>query len=90
MVSRGGLLIHRNTRLPASRVEALLQHEVGTHLLRYNNGRAQPFRQLYSGLAGYEALQEGHGVLAEYLSGGPDRPMRPDHWRSTSWGAIAH
>ena len=74
MVSRNKLLINRNTALPASRVEALLQHEVGTHLLTYYNGRAQPFRQLYSGLAGYEALQEGLAVLAEYLVGGLDRP----------------
>jgi len=74
MVSRAKLLINRNTTVPASRVEALLQHEVGTHLLTYYNGRAQPFRQLYSGLAGYEALQEGLAVLAEYLVGGLDRP----------------
>ncbi|MFC1597224.1 flavohemoglobin expression-modulating QEGLA motif protein [Planctomycetota bacterium] len=74
MVSRGKLLINRNTTVPSSRVKALLQHEVGTHLLTYYNGRAQPFRQLYSGLAGYEALQEGLAVLAEYLAGGLDRP----------------
>ena len=72
MVSRNKLLINRNTAIPSSRVEALLQHEVGTHLLTYYNGRAQPFRQLYSGLAGYEALQEGLAVLAEYLVGGLD------------------
>ena len=70
MVSRGSLLVGRDTRIPASRADALLQHEVGTHVLTYHNGRAQPFRQLYSGLAGYEALQEGLAVLAEYLVGG--------------------
>lgn len=74
MVSRGALLINRSTTVPPSRVEALLQHEVGTHLLTYYNGRAQPFRQLYSGLAGYEALQEGLAVMAEYLVGGLDHP----------------
>ncbi len=72
MVSRARLLINRNTTIPESRVEALLQHEVGTHLLTYFNGRAQPFRQLYSGLARYDALQEGLAVLAEYLVGGLD------------------
>jgi len=40
----------------------------------YFNGRAQPFRQLYCGLPGYEALQEGLAVLAEYLVGGLSRP----------------
>jgi uncharacterized protein (TIGR02421 family) len=74
MVSRGSLLINHSMRVPISRVAALLQHEVGTHLLAYYNGRAQPFRQLYSGLAGYEAFQEGLAVLAEYLAGGLDRP----------------
>jgi len=74
MVSRGNLLIGRQTRIPASRVKALLNHEVGTHVLTYFNGRAQPFRQLYVGLAGYEELQEGLAVLAEYLVGGLSRP----------------
>jgi uncharacterized protein (TIGR02421 family) len=43
---------------------------VGTHVLTYFNGKAQPFQQLYTGLAGYEELQEGLAVLAEYLVGG--------------------
>ena len=74
LVSRGNLLIGKSTTIPASRVEALLQHEVGTHLLTYYNGRAQPFRQLYTGLAGYDELQEGLAVLAEFLVGGLSRP----------------
>ncbi|UCF37661.1 MAG: flavohemoglobin expression-modulating QEGLA motif protein [Acidobacteriota bacterium] len=74
MVSRGNLLIGREARIAHSRAEALLQHEVGTHMLTYFNGRAQPFRQLYCGLAGYEELQEGLAVLSEYLVGGLSRP----------------
>ena len=74
MVSRGTLLINPKTRIPVSRVDPLLHHEVGTHLLTYFNGRAQPFQQLCSGLAGYEELQEGLAVLAEYLVGGLTRP----------------
>ena len=73
IVSRGKLLINADLSLPSSRVEALLAHEVGTHLLTYYNGRLQPFQQLYSGLAGYEELQEGLAVLAEYLVGGLSR-----------------
>jgi len=73
MVSRGNLLINRNLKIPGSRVEALIHHEVGTHIVTYFNGRAQPFRQLYSGLAGYEELQEGMAVLSEYLAGGFSR-----------------
>lgn len=74
LVSRGRMLIHPRVKISPSRVDAVLQHEVGTHLLSYFNGRAQPFRQLYSGLAGYEATQEGLAVLAEYLVGGLNRP----------------
>jgi uncharacterized protein (TIGR02421 family) len=70
LVSRGRLLINRSSWFPVRRVAALLQHEVGTHLLTYFNGRAQPFKQLYCGLAGYEELQEGLAVVAEYLAGG--------------------
>lgn len=74
LVSNGDLLIGRETRIPVSRVEALLSHEIGTHSVTYYNGRAQPFRQLHSGLAGYDELQEGLAVLAEYLCGGLSRP----------------
>jgi uncharacterized protein (TIGR02421 family) len=74
MVSRGNLLISADSTIPASRVEALIQHEVGTHVLTYHNGRVQPLRHLYAGLAGYDALQEGLAVLSEYLVGGLSRP----------------
>jgi uncharacterized protein (TIGR02421 family) len=74
LVSRGNLLVSDQSRISPSRVEALLQHEVGTHVLTYHNGRTQPLRQLYTGLAGYDALQEGLAVLTEYLVGGLSRP----------------
>ncbi|GAB4262592.1 MAG: flavohemoglobin expression-modulating QEGLA motif protein [Deferrisomatales bacterium] len=73
MVSQGNLLIGSRMRVPLSRAEALIQHEVGTHVLTYHNGKAQRFRQLATGLAGYDALQEGLAVLAEYLAGGLTR-----------------
>jgi uncharacterized protein (TIGR02421 family) len=74
MVSRGNLFIGKQLRVHRSRVEALLQHEVGTHALTYFNGSVQPFRQLYTGLPGYDELQEGLAVLAEYLVGGLSLP----------------
>jgi uncharacterized protein (TIGR02421 family) len=73
IVSRGKLLINSDLSLSPARVQALLAHEVGTHLLTYYNGRMQPFQQLYSGLAGYEELQEGLAVLSEYLVDGLSR-----------------
>lgn len=73
MVSQDKLLIDQDLSLRPERVEAMIHHEIGTHLLTYFNGRCQPFRQLSTGLAGYEELQEGLAVLAEYLSGGLTR-----------------
>jgi uncharacterized protein (TIGR02421 family) len=70
IVSRGKLMVNSDLMLSEARVGALLAHEVGTHLVTYYNGRLQPFQQLYSGLAGYEELQEGLAVLSEYLVGG--------------------
>ena len=70
LCSGGDLLIGHTTKVPVRRVQALLQHEVGTHLLTYYNGLSEPFQQLHSGFAGYDALQEGLAVLAEFLVGG--------------------
>ena len=74
MVSQGNLLIGKDLKISETRIEGLIQHEVGTHVLTYLNGKAQPLRQLYVGLAGYEELQEGLAVLSEYLVGGLTRP----------------
>ncbi len=73
IVSRGVLLINSDMSIPASRVEALIAHEVGTHLLTYYNAQMQPLQQLHAGLASYEELQEGLAVLSEYLAGGLDQ-----------------
>jgi uncharacterized protein (TIGR02421 family) len=73
MVSGDQLLIGGRTRVPRRRVEALLQHEIGTHLVTRYNGHHQPFQQFEVGLAGYDGFQEGLAVLAEYLVGGLSR-----------------
>ncbi|HEV2900656.1 MAG TPA: flavohemoglobin expression-modulating QEGLA motif protein [Pseudaminobacter sp.] len=70
MVSGDCLLISRSTRMPRHRIEALLSHEIGVHLLTYVNGSAQGLRLFRSGLSGYEGVQEGLAVFAEYLAGG--------------------
>lgn len=77
MVSGGKLMISRSTTMSKGRVEALLSHEVGVHLLTYFNGSAQGLRLFRSGLAGYEGVQEGLAVLAEFLVGG----MTPERLR---------
>jgi len=74
LVSQGNFLINKRQKIPQNRVEALLAHEIGTHVVTFFNGRAQPFQQLSSGLPDYEELQEGLAVLAEYLVGGLNGP----------------
>ncbi len=70
LVSRGRLFIGEGTVISKSRVEALLHHEIGTHILTNANGKLQGFRLLGVGLAGYDPFQEGIAVLSEYLCGG--------------------
>ena len=72
MVSFGRLLIPEAATFRADRVEPLLHHEVGTHVVTYQNGARQPLSLLRIGLPGYDETQEGLAVLAEYLAGGLD------------------
>jgi uncharacterized protein (TIGR02421 family) len=72
MVSFGRLLIPQAAAIRADRVEPLLHHEIGTHVVTYHNGARQPLTLLRVGLPGYEETQEGLAVLAEYLTGGLD------------------
>ena len=73
LVSGRKLLIASDTLMPAHRLDALLAHEVSVHLLTYFNGAAQGLTIFRTGLAGYEGIQEGLGVFAEWASGGLTR-----------------
>ena len=70
MVSKTKLLINEEVSLDPNRCDALIQHEVGTHILTYCNGKRQPLNQMFEGFEGYDQLQEGLAVIAEYLVGG--------------------
>lgn len=70
MVSKSKLLINNEISFDRNRFDALIQHEVATHILTYCNGKQQPLHQMYEGFEGYDQLQEGIAVLAEYLVGG--------------------
>jgi len=72
MVSFGRLIIPATAAIRADRVQPLLHHEVGTHVVTYQNGARQPLKLLTIGLPGYDETQEGLAVLAEYLTGGLD------------------
>ena len=70
MVSGNRLLVGSATVMKAERLDALLAHEVSTHLLTYVNGTAQGLSIFRTGLAKYEGIQEGLGVFAEWAVGG--------------------
>lgn len=74
LVSHGNFLIGSDAHVSEARLRATLNHEIGTHALTYHNGKKQPLQQLYAGMAGYEELQEGLAVMAEYLAGGLTLP----------------
>ncbi len=70
MVSKGELYLPSDYTMNKKDAKALIQHEIGTHALTYYNGQQQPLTQMASGLANYDALQEGIAVLSEYLCNG--------------------
>jgi uncharacterized protein (TIGR02421 family) len=70
MVTGNRLLIGSASTMPAGRLDALLSHEVSTHLLTYLNGCHQGLSIFRNGLANYEGIQEGLGVFAEWAVGG--------------------
>jgi uncharacterized protein (TIGR02421 family) len=73
MVSGSKLFVGTNVVIPANRLQALLAHEVSIHLLTHFNGAAQRLAIFRTGLAGYEGIQEGLGVFAEWATGGLTR-----------------
>jgi uncharacterized protein (TIGR02421 family) len=85
MVSDGHVLVGSSVRVPSDRVNALIQHEVGTHVVTFWNGSVQPLRLLSTGLAGHDELQEGFAVLAEHLVGG----LTPGRLRTLAGRVIA-
>lgn len=72
MVVQRDVLVGTDAWVPVHRVEALVHHEVGTHLLTAVTGGDQPLALLEHGLARFEETQEALGVLAEHLVDGID------------------
>lgn len=85
LVNRGMLNINKNFQVSEGRAFSLLQHEVGTHVVTYYNGKAQPLKLFYIGVPGYEELQEGLAVFSEYLTDG----LTPNRLRTIAARVIA-
>lgn len=85
LVETGDLYVGEQVQIAEDRVESLLQHEVGTHIVTFENGRAQPLQMLGLGLARYDELQEALGVLAEHLAGN----LPPSRLRVLAYRVVA-
>jgi len=85
MVSQGEFYLPKNYRLTHKEAQALLQHEIGTHVLTYYNGSKQPLTQMKAGLADYDTMQEGIAVMAEFLCGS----LTPNRLRTLAGRVIA-
>jgi hypothetical protein len=60
----------RKYPLTQERIEAIIAHEVGTHVVRRENGIQSPLRLLSVGLDHYLRAEEGIAVYMEQLVGG--------------------
>lgn len=85
MVSHGELYIPADYEMRRIEAKALIQHEVGTHVLTYYNGNTQPLQQLSIGLADYDPLQEGLAVMSEFMVDG----LTPNRLRILAGRVIA-
>lgn len=85
MVSQGEFYLPKNYKLTRKEADALLQHEIGTHVLTYYNGSQQPLSQMKAGLADYDTMQEGIAVMAEFLCGS----LTPNRLRTLAGRVIA-
>lgn len=62
VTKRDAILLKKGAKFRENRLKALLVHEIGTHVFRYENGKTQPLRILERGTADYLRTEEGLAV----------------------------
>ncbi len=62
ITKRHVILLKKGARFRANRLQAVLVHEIGTHIFRFENGKSQPFRIFERGTAGYLKTEEGLAI----------------------------
>jgi uncharacterized protein (TIGR02421 family) len=62
------LFIKKNTFFTRKFLNRIIVHEIGTHILRYENGLQQPYKIFSLGLTGYLGTEEGLAVVNEELN----------------------
>ena len=61
--------VRRGAQFCQSDLQRLLVHEIGVHVVRFENGRLQPIRLFSSTFPRYMAAEEGLAVYSELKSG---------------------
>jgi alpha-L-glutamate ligase-like protein/uncharacterized protein (TIGR02421 family) len=56
------ILLKKGAQFRHNRLQALLVHEIGTHVFRFENGKKQPLRIFERGTAGYLQTEEGLAI----------------------------
>lgn len=64
-VSEKKLLLRKHSFFSKSFLKRIIVHEIGTHIVRAENGRAQPYLFFRRGLPGYLRTEEGLAVVNE-------------------------
>lgn len=68
MGSEKELRIKKNEKFSPEIVKRLIVHEIGTHIMRIENGSEQPYRIFRYGFPGYLETEEGLAVVNEELN----------------------
>lgn len=69
LVNNMKVVINKNLKISAQELKALVNHELGVHVITMNNAIAQPLDILKIGLPFNTLTQEGLAILSEYLCG---------------------
>ncbi len=62
VTKRNTILLKKGATFQANRLKALLVHEIGTHVFRFENGKLQNFRIFQRGTANYLHTEEGLAI----------------------------
>ncbi len=79
VTKRENILVKKGATFQKNRLEALLVHEIGTHVFRFENGKRQPLRILERGTAGYLRTEEGLAIWNQNQLGLPlgEKQVKP-------------
>ncbi len=67
-INQKKLLIKKKSRFSRNFLKRIIVHEIGTHIIRAENGANQPYKFFSRGLPGYLMTEEGLAVFNEELN----------------------